>query len=77
MERAEEQAQELAEDTARLAADQESLRRSVETEQQTLAKGAETLGFVKTRFAADLKLINQLLDSASEQTGQLAKSLEG
>lgn len=76
LEKVEEQAQELVQDTARLAADQESLRRSLETEQQALAKGAETLDLVKKRFTADLQAINQLLDSATERTATLAKSLE-
>jgi chromosome segregation ATPase len=76
LEKVEEQARTLADDTARLAADQESLRRSLETEQQALAKGAETLDLVKKRFAADLKVINQLLDTAAERTATLAKSLE-
>jgi len=61
--------------TARLGADQEGLRRSLETEQQALARGAETLDLVKKRFAADLKVVNQLLDTAAERTATLAKSL--
>ncbi len=76
LEKVEEQAQELVEDTARLAADQESLRRSLATEQQALAKGAETLDLVKKRFTADLKVISELLDTATERTATLAKSLE-
>jgi chromosome segregation ATPase len=76
LEKVEEQTHALADDTARLAADQESLRRSLETEQQTLAKGDETLDLVQKRFAADLKVINQLLDTAAERTATLAKSLE-
>jgi hypothetical protein len=76
LEKADEQAHSLADDTARLAADQESLRRSLETEQQALARGAETLDLVKKRFAADLKTINQLLDTAAERTATLAKNLE-
>ncbi|HWH72204.1 MAG TPA: hypothetical protein VNT26_22765, partial [Candidatus Sulfotelmatobacter sp.] len=76
LEKVEEQARGLADDTARLAADQESLRRSLETEQQALARGAETLDLVKKRFAADLKVINQLLDTATERTATLARSLE-
>lgn len=75
LEKVEEQARELADDTARLAADQESLRRSLDTEQATLAKGAETLDLVKKRFAADNKAINQSLDTAAERTATLAKSL--
>ena len=71
----EEQVHTLADDTARLAADQESLRRSLETDQQALARGAETLDLVKKRFAADLKVVNQLLDTAAERTATLAKSL--
>jgi septation ring formation regulator EzrA len=75
LEKVEEQVRTLADDTARLAADQEALRRSLETEQQTLARGAETLDLVKKRFAADLKVVNQLLDTAAERTATLAKSL--
>ena len=75
LEKVDEQAHSLADNTARLAADQESLRRSLETEQQALARGAETLDLVKKRFAADLKIINQLLDTAAERTATLAKSL--
>ena len=76
LEKIEEQAQELAEDTGRLAADQESLRRSLETEQQALTKGAEALDLVKKRSTADLKIINELLDTATERTSTLAKRLE-
>lgn len=75
LEKAEEQTHDLADDTARLAADQESLRRSLETEQQSLATGTETLDLVKKRFAADHKAINQLLDTAAERTATLDKSL--
>jgi hypothetical protein len=76
LEKVEEQARGLADNTGRLAADQEGLRRSLETEQQVLAKGAETLDLVKKRFAADLKVINELMDSATERTATLAKRLE-
>ena len=76
LEKVEEQAHDLTDDTARLAADQETLRRSTDSEQQTLAQGAETLDLVKKRFAADLKVINQWLDEASERTATLAKNLE-
>jgi hypothetical protein len=31
---------------------------------------------VKKRFAADLKVVNQLLDTAAQRTDSLAKSLE-
>lgn len=75
LERVEEQAHTLADDAARLAADQESLRRSLETEQQALTRGAETLDLVKKRFAADLAVVNQLLATATERTATLAKSL--
>ena len=75
LEKVEEQVHNLADGTARLAADQEGLRRSLETEQQALARGAETLDLVKKRFAADLKVVNQLLDTAAERTATLAKSL--
>jgi chromosome segregation ATPase len=76
LDKVEEQALTLADDAARLAADQESLRRSLETEQQALAKGAETLDLVKKRFATDLKAINQSLDTAAERTDILARTLE-
>ncbi|HWQ92911.1 MAG TPA: hypothetical protein VN673_14640 [Clostridia bacterium] len=76
LEAIEQEAGELAEETARLAADQESLRRSQETEQQTLTKGTDTLDLVKKRFAADHKVISQLLDDAAERTATLARSLE-
>jgi len=75
LEKVEEQVRTLADDTARLAADQEALRRSLQTEQQALARGGETLDLVKKRFAADLKVVNQLLDTAAERTATLAKSL--
>jgi chromosome segregation ATPase len=77
LEKVEEQAHSLADDTARLAADQESLRRSLETERETLAKGAETLDLVKKRFAAELKVVNQLLEAAAERTTTLTKRLAG
>lgn len=76
LEEAESVSQSLVDDTARLAADQESLRRSIQTEQQSLATGAETLDLVKNRFAADLKEINQLLDDSEKRTATLAKNLE-
>lgn len=76
LEKVEEQAQGLANDTARLATDQESSRRALETEQQALARGTETLDLVKKRSAADLKAINALLDTAAERTATLAKHLE-
>jgi chromosome segregation ATPase len=75
LEKVEDATQSLANDTARLAADQEALRRSLDTERQTLATGAEKLDLVKRRFASDLEVINHLLDTAAQKTDTLAKSL--
>ena len=75
LETVEDQARTLTDDSARLAADQEALRRSVEKEQQTLARGAETLDLVKKRFASDVKDIKQMLEAAAEKTATLSKSL--
>jgi chromosome segregation ATPase len=75
LETVEDQARTLTDDSARLAADQEALRRSVEKEQQTLARGAETLDLVKKRFASDVKEIKQMLEAAAEKTAMLAKKL--
>jgi outer membrane protein TolC len=76
LESAENKAGDLAESAGRLAADQESLRRSLETEQQALTKGEDTLDLVKKRFNADLKVINDLLDTAADRTATLARRLE-
>ncbi len=75
LETVEDQARTLTDDSARLGADQEALRRSVEKEQQTLARGAETLDLVKKRFASDVKETKQMLEAATEKTATLAKSL--
>ncbi len=76
LEQIEEQARELTDATARLAADLESLRRSHEAGQQTLTTGTDTLALVKKRFAADRSAITRLLDTATEQTAALARQLE-
>jgi hypothetical protein len=77
LESSEDQARTLAQDTAQVAAEQEALRRAMEKEQQTLARGEGTLELVKKRFGTDLKDINQLLQAASEKTAALAKNLGG
>lgn len=76
LETLEEKARILSDDTARLAADQETLRRSLETENRALASGAETLDLVQKRFITDLDVIEHLLKSATDRTATLAKRLE-
>jgi predicted nucleic acid-binding Zn-ribbon protein len=66
----------LAGGTADLAAEQERLRRGLEKEQASLARGSETLDLVKKRFASDLKVINGLLKATEERTKALSKGLK-
>ena len=66
----------LADETAGLAADLESLRRSTENTTTGLNAGLATMGLVQKRYAADLQEINHLLDDAINRTTQLQKSLD-
>ncbi len=76
LEAVEDRATRLAGEAAELSAEQERLRRGLETEQAALARGAETLDLVKKRFASDLKVINGLLKASEERTKALSKGLE-
>lgn len=76
LETVEDRATSLASGTADLAAEQERLRRGLETEQTSLARGSETLDLVKKRFASDLKVINGLLKATEERTKALSKGLK-
>ncbi|MPM97936.1 hypothetical protein SDC9_145116 [bioreactor metagenome] len=76
LEGVEDRATRLASETADLSAEQERLRRGLETEQAALARGSETLDLVKKRFASDLKVINGLLKATEERTKALSKGLK-
>lgn len=72
----EEKVRSLTDDTARLSADLEALRRSLESSRLTLTAGAETLDLVKKRSEKDLASIQHLLEDATAKTAKLAKTLE-
>jgi hypothetical protein len=71
-----ESAKALADETAGLAADLETLRRSTESTKTSLTAGLATMDLVRNRFSADLQEINHLLDDAMSRTTQLQKSLD-
>jgi len=71
-----EKAKALADETAGLAANLETLRRSTESTKDGLTAGLATMGLVQKRYSADLQEINHLLDDAINRTTQLQKSLD-
>ena len=71
-----EKAKALADETAGLAANLETLRRSTESTKNDLTAGLATMGLVQKRYSADLQEINHLLDDAINRTTQLQKSLD-
>jgi chromosome segregation ATPase len=66
----------LADETAGLAADLETLRRSTESTKTSLTAGLATMDLVQKRYSTDLQEINHLLDQAMNRTTQLQKSLD-
>lgn len=76
VESSDEKAKALADETAGLAANLETLRRSTESTKTGLTAGLATMGLVQKRYSADLQEINHLLDDAMNRTTQLQKSLD-
>lgn len=71
-----EKAKGLVDETASLAADLESLRRSTESAKVNLTAGLATIDLVQKRYGSDIQEINHLLDDAARRTTELQKRLE-
>jgi chromosome segregation ATPase len=76
VESSEDQTKGLVTETANLAAELESLRRSTENAKLNLTAGLATIDLVQKRFAGELENVNRLLNDATSRTAQLQKSLE-
>lgn len=76
VESSEDQTKGLVAETADLAAELESLRRSTENAKLNLTAGLATIDLVQKRFAGELENVNRLLTDATTRTAQLQKTLE-
>lgn len=76
VERSEDQTKGIVNETANLAAELESLRRTTENSRLNLAAGLATIDLVQKRFAGEMENVNRLLNDATNRTAQLQKALE-
>jgi len=76
VESSEDQTKGIVNETANLAAELESLRRTTESAKLDLAAGLATIDLVQKRFAGEMENVNRLLNDATSRTTQLQKALE-